>query len=147
MNQDARAFPNSKYLLLLLKTVGLSVQAPTLLGSTLSVALSQIQLAADIGLASGHAQLRPGHQNGDNRGQGPKLKLQDPLVWAQLSSISSMPCVTPDPPLLASHEMIGTKHLTQRAPYIIVLIVTPCLASTGFEIYLLCDILQITSLL
>lgn len=39
MNQDARAFPNSKYLLLLLKTVGLSVQAPTLLGSTLSVAL------------------------------------------------------------------------------------------------------------
>lgn len=77
MDQDESAFPHCKYLLLLLETVGLSLQAPALPDATFQWPSRQIQRAAGTGLASGHAQLRSGHQSGDNMGQGSKLKLQD----------------------------------------------------------------------
>lgn len=77
MDQDESAFPHCKYLLLLLETVGLSLQAPALPDATFQWPSRQIQRAAGTGLASGHAQLRSGHQSGDNMGQGSKLKFQD----------------------------------------------------------------------
>lgn len=74
MYQDGRACPGSSYLLLLLETVGLSLRAPALLTSTLSVALMQ---STRIGLVSGHAQPRCGNQSGGSMGQESKLSLQD----------------------------------------------------------------------
>lgn len=123
MDQDGRACPNSKYLLCLLETVGLSLRAPAWLTSTLAVALVR---SPRMGLVSGHAQ------PGDSMGQGSRLRFQDQADWSQLSSITSMPRVTTTkPPSLSQkngYKVLGTSCHRKRASCRIVLILKSCLA-------------------
>lgn len=91
MNQDARAFPNSKYLLLLLKTVGLSVQAPTLLGSTLSVALESDPASCwyRVGLRTCTTETGTPEWGQQRTGAQPQASGSG---WCGLSSAPSLPC-------------------------------------------------------